>query len=99
TRLAIVSRASEGGRDREWLEVFGVEWSVTIGSLQQPIRFGPRSLLERLPPTLPCRDVRHVARLDRKTPSVATRCRCRLLPPVRRGACPVKWLAGTAEVH
>ena len=40
--LAIVIPAHQVGRDRESLEVFGFERYVTIGGLQQPIRFGPR---------------------------------------------------------
>ena len=63
--LALVIPAHQVGRDRESLEVFGVERCVTIGGLQQPIRFGPRPLLERLPPTPQCREVRHVTRSER----------------------------------
>ena len=62
--LAIVIPAHQVGRDRESLEVFGVERCVTISGVQEAIRFGPRPLLERLPPTLQCREVRHIARFE-----------------------------------
>ena len=61
-RLAIVIPAHEVGRNRESLDIFGFERCVTIGGSQQPIRFGPRPLLERLPPTPQCRETRHVIR-------------------------------------
>ena len=57
--LAIVISAHEVGRDRQPLEIFGVERRLAIGRLQQPIRFGPHPLLECLPPTVHCREVRH----------------------------------------
>ena len=40
--LALVIVPHQVGSDRESLEVFGFERCVTIGGLQQPIRFGPR---------------------------------------------------------
>jgi hypothetical protein len=62
--LALVIPAHQVCRDRESLEVLGVERCVAIGGLQQPIRFGPRPLLERLPPTGQGGEVRHIARLE-----------------------------------
>ena len=43
--------AHQVGRDRESLEVFGIERCVAISGVQEAIRFGPRPLPERLPPT------------------------------------------------
>ena len=40
--LALVIPAQEIGGGREPFKVFGFERRVTIGGLQQPIRFGPR---------------------------------------------------------
>jgi len=56
--LALVILAHQIGRDCESLKVFGVKRCATIGGLQQPIRFRPCPLLERLPPTPQCREVR-----------------------------------------
>ena len=50
--LAVLIPAHQIGRDRESLEVAGVERRVMISGLQKPIGFGPRPLLERRPPTL-----------------------------------------------
>jgi hypothetical protein len=61
-RLAIVVLTHQVGRDRESLQIFGVERCFTISGVQQSIRFGPRLFLERLPPTSQCREVCHVDR-------------------------------------
>ena len=63
--LAIVILADQVGSDRDSLEVFGAERRVTIGGVEQPIRFGPRPFLERRPPTLQSGEVSHVNRLER----------------------------------
>jgi hypothetical protein len=61
-RLALVVLPHQVGSDRDPLEVFDVEGCFSISRVQQPIRFGPRPLLERLPPTPQCREIRHVTR-------------------------------------
>jgi hypothetical protein len=69
--LALVIPDQQVRRDREPLEIVGVERRVTINGFQQSIRFGPRPLLERLPPPPQCREIPHIARLDTVDRSVA----------------------------
>jgi hypothetical protein len=82
--LALLIPAHQVGRNREALEVLGVERCVTIGGSQQTIRFGPRPLVERLPPTPQGGEVRHVTfrTVDRTGSRVSTTLWC-----VRNMAC------------
>ena len=63
--LALGIPAHEVGGRRESFEVFGFQGCITVGGCQESMRVGPRPLLERLPPTLQCREVRHITRSER----------------------------------
>jgi hypothetical protein len=87
--LEIVISANQVSGDREALEVVGLERYIAISVLQQPKRFGPRPLLERLPPTQ-YREVRHVTRwetVDRSGSRVSTASRMRFALLSDTGAC------------
>ena len=61
-RLALVIPPQEIRGRRDSFKVFRFQGSITVSSCQESMRVGPRSLLERLPPTPQCREVRHVTR-------------------------------------
>ena len=63
--FALVIPAQEIGGRRDSFKVFRFQGSITVSSCQESMRVGPRPLLERLPPTPQCREVRHVTRSER----------------------------------